>query len=82
MRILSKIELVAPIFCISIWVVLLVLFLYSFPLECIIKIIVTAICIIAYVWLTAYVTQYVMKKINERRNNIIIKMNENDEKDK
>jgi FtsH-binding integral membrane protein len=65
MRIPSKTELIAPIFVISIWVVLLVLFLYSISLECIVKIIISATCIIVYVWLTAYVIQYIMKKINE-----------------
>lgn len=76
MKIPSKIELAAPIFAISIWVVLLVIFLYNVSLETIVKIVASTICIIAYVWLMAYVIQYVMKKIYKRRNDIIRKKNE------
>lgn len=72
MRIPPKTELSAWIFGFSVWAIVL----YNLPLECIVKSIITISCLIAYAWITASIIQYIMRKINKRRNNIIIKRNE------
>lgn len=64
MRIPPKTELVFPIFVFSVCIFVL----YTIPLEALIKGVITCICIIAYTWITAHIIQYVMRKINERRN--------------